>query len=88
MGDLKKLIVSIDVTDKTELDILGKRTFNNQDLYPNDYQNAIAKYIYTNGELTKCLGQTISGEYIEIVMFQTSGDEKLSLYGIIYYKTK
>ena len=88
MGDLKNLIVSIDVTDKTELDILGKCTFNNQDLYPNDYQNAIAKYIYTNGKLTKCLDQTISGEYIEIVMFPTSGDEKSSLYGIIYYKIK
>ncbi len=69
IGDLKKLVSQIDLTifeteDNYEISLMGVHKYNGENLYRNDYQASIKKFVFKNEVLHEYKNKTINGEYL------------------------
>ena len=67
--DLKRIVSQLDLSslpnhEKYELSIMYFDKYQNQKLYPNDYQKGIKKLIFSNGVLQEYTENTITGEFL------------------------
>ena len=75
--ELKKLVAQIDLTafatdEMYEISIMGIYDYNEENLYLNDYQSGIKKFIFKNGVLNEYNNKTIDGEYLLMTLHTIS----------------
>ena len=75
--ELKKLVAQIDLTafatdEMYEISIMGIYDYNEENLYLNDYQAGIKKFIFKNGDLNEYNNKTIDGEYLLMTLHTIS----------------
>ena len=72
--DLKRIVSQLDLSEfpeheKFQLDIYSINNYDNVDLYSNDYQKTIKKLVFSNGVLNEYTENTLTGEFLEIVVW-------------------
>lgn len=88
--DLKRIVSQLDLSqfpeyEKYQLDIYGVESFDNINLYSNDYQKTVKKLVFSDGVLNEYKEPTITGEYLEIVVGGFDGGRGKSV-AYIYYE--
>lgn len=88
--DLKRIVSQLDLSqfpeyEKYQLDIYGVESFENMNLYSNDYQKTVKKLIFSNGVLNEHKEATITGEYLQIAVGGFDGGRGQSV-AYIYYE--
>lgn len=90
IDELKSLVTQIDFSDfqmydKYHLRISGIADYEEQDLYTNELQASIKKYIFQDGILQKYTQKTLTGEYILLEFSSVQGSSGY-IEAHIYYK--
>ncbi len=88
--DLKRIVSQLDLSqfpgyEKYQLDIYGVESFDNMNLYSNDYQKTVKKLVFSNGVLNEHKEATITGEYLQIAVGGFDGGRGQSV-AYIYYE--
>lgn len=87
--DLKRIVSQLDLSqfpehEKFQLDIYSVNNYNNVNLYSNDYQKSIKKLVFSNGVLNEYTEDTLTGEFLEIVVWGYDDGHGTSV-AYIYY---
>lgn len=90
IDDLKSLVAQIDFSDfqmydRYQLNISGIVDYEEQDLYINELQASIKKYIFQDGGLQKYTEKTLTGEYV-LLEFWSVQEGSGHINAHIYYK--
>lgn len=88
--DLKRIVSQLDLSqfpeyEKYQLDIYGVESFENMNLYSNDYQKTVKKLVFSDGVLNEYKEATITGEYLQIAVGGFDGGRGQSV-AYIYYE--
>ncbi len=88
--DLKRIVSQLDLSqfpehEKFQLDIYGVNSYDNVNLYSNDYQKIIRKFIFSKGILKEHTEKTLTGEFLEITVWGFDDGHGSSV-AYIYYE--
>ncbi len=88
--ELKKLVAQIDLTafatdEMYEISIMGIYDYKEENLYLNDYQAGIKKFIFKNSDLNEYNNKTIDGEYLLMTLHTISKGNGTTV-AYIFYK--
>lgn len=90
IDELKSLVAQLDFSDfqmhdKYHLRISGIADYKKQDLYVNEFQASIKKYIFQDGILQKYTEKTLTGKYV-LLEFSAVQGSSMHIKADIYYK--
>lgn len=88
--DLKRIVSQLDLSqfsgfEKFQLDIYSVNNLDNEDLYSNDYQKTIKKFVFSKGVLNECTEKTLTGEFLEMTLWGYDNGHGSSV-AYIYYE--
>ncbi len=89
--DLKRIVSQLDLSqlpqyEKYQIDIFSVKNYDNFNLYSNEYQKSIKKYVFSKGVLNEYTQDTLTGEFLEITLWGFNGGHGTSV-AYIYYET-
>lgn len=88
--DLKRIVSQLDLSEfpvyeKYQLDIYGVKKYDNVNVYGNDYQKTIKKFVFSKGVLNEYTENILTGEFLEITVGGFNGGRGSSV-AYIYYE--
>lgn len=88
--DLKRIVSQLDLSqfsehEKFQLDIYSINNFDNVNLYSNDYQKTIKKFVFSKGVLNEYTENTLTGEFLEMTLWGYDNGHGSSV-AYIYYE--